>query len=132
MNASQFKSPEPTGRVAKRASELTTVLWLATFSSIKANTLTDHPSSSSAKMRFVTLFQCLVVALIQGAFVRSVSTCQSGQFTMCETTSKTEHTLTEAKHGVCPPDITKVKCCANNNTGTFASRELLNRLCNGV
>ncbi|KAA1117329.1 hypothetical protein PGT21_003777 [Puccinia graminis f. sp. tritici] len=85
-------------------------------------------------MRFVTLFQCLVVALIQGesAFVRSVGTCQTGQFTMCETTSKTEHILTVAKDGKCPADITRIKCCTTNNTGKFASRELLNRLCNGV
>ncbi|KAA1104996.1 hypothetical protein PGTUg99_002344 [Puccinia graminis f. sp. tritici] len=85
-------------------------------------------------MRFVTLFQCLVVALIQGesAFVRSVDTCETGQFTMCETTSKTEHILTQAKDGKCPPDITKLKCCQNNNTGKFASRALLNRLCKGV
>ncbi|KAA1104998.1 hypothetical protein PGTUg99_002551 [Puccinia graminis f. sp. tritici] len=83
-------------------------------------------------MRFATLFQCLVVALIQGesAFGRSVDTCLVGQYKMCEQKGA-KFILTEPKHDLCPAGTTTIKCCSYNNPGTFPTQAALNRSCNG-
>ncbi|EFP74884.2 uncharacterized protein PGTG_01477 [Puccinia graminis f. sp. tritici CRL 75-36-700-3] len=101
-------------------------------SSIKANTSTDHPSSSSAKMRFATLFQCLVVALIQGesAFARS-DTCPTGRVKMCEEQSGTKFILSSANNNICP-EAAQIKCCSYDNPGTFNSQKELDNECKSV
>ncbi|KAA1117821.1 hypothetical protein PGT21_024483 [Puccinia graminis f. sp. tritici] len=83
-------------------------------------------------MRFATLFQCLVVALIQGesAFARS-DTCPTGRVKMCEEQSGTKFILSSANNNICP-EAAQIKCCSYDNPGTFNSQKELDNECKSV